>query len=235
MPPILKLALEQQIERYEKFGTVVPVGYAGNAVCYDARGNGDGKAAPTITGDYNDRISDYTTVVCEEAAGFIPLAGAKACGIGYSEEETPTLRAGSPTACVVCYSQDAYDKYTQTENGVTIKASGGTYGGGSENLICMGFQPQAAKTASISASKQSSPTLQSAKQAAVCYKEKKIYIVRRLTPLECGRLQGMPDWWCADVPHSDSAEYKMWGNGMALPNTLYIMEGFIEKEKEDDL
>ena len=85
------------------------------------------------------------------------------------------------------------------------------------------------------------------------------YYVRRLTPTECSRLQGFPDWWCADLgtpepteediafwtevwethrrvvgssskpksrsqiikwlkdPHSDSAEYKMWGNGVALP------------------
>ncbi len=35
-------------------------------------------------------------------------------------------------------------------------------------------------------------------------------------------------WWRADIPHSDTAEYKMWGNGMALPNALYVMEGFIE-------
>ena len=84
------------------------------------------------------------------------------------------------------------------------------------------------------------------------------YIVRRLTPTECARLQGFPDWWCSDLgtenpteeeiaywrdvfethrvitnsaakpktekqlmkwitkPHSDSAEYKMWGNGICL-------------------
>lgn len=58
---------------------------------------------------------------------------------------------------------------------------------------------------------------------AICDKK-----IRRLTPTECARLQGMPSWWCADIPHSDSAEYKMWGNGMALPNALYVMEGFIE-------
>lgn len=59
--------------------------------------------------------------------------------------------------------------------------------------------------------------------------------IRRLTPTECARLQGMPSWWCADVPHSDRAEYKMWGNGMALPNALYVMEGFIEtKEAKND-
>lgn len=59
--------------------------------------------------------------------------------------------------------------------------------------------------------------------------------IRRLTPTEYARLQGMPSWWCADIPHSDSAEYKMWGNGMALPNALYVMEGFIEtKEAKND-
>lgn len=89
------------------------------------------------------------------------------------------------------------------------------------------------------------------------------YRVRRLTPTECGRLQGFPDGWCDDIaidnptqedidrwreifaengknksdkqitrflknPHSDSAEYKMWGNGMALPCVLYVMEGLAE-------
>ena len=43
------------------------------------------------------------------------------------------------------------------------------------------------------------------------------YIVRRLTPLECCRLQGFPDWWEEGVDGSDTARYKMWGNGIALP------------------
>ena len=85
------------------------------------------------------------------------------------------------------------------------------------------------------------------------------YIVRRLTPLEWSRLQGFPDgwgdishkdtltdeeydFWSAIHPgtreqvlrwynklHTDSAEYKMWGNGIALPCALYVFEG-IEKE-----
>lgn len=37
-----------------------------NIVCYDARGNGDGKISPTITGDHNRRITDYTSVVVEK-------------------------------------------------------------------------------------------------------------------------------------------------------------------------
>lgn len=97
------------------------------------------------------------------------------------------------------------------------------------------------------------------------------YIVRRLTPTECCRLQGFPDGWGEIDPkedftdeeyrfwldvrnthaaingkktgnytkdqmltwynklHSDSNEYKMWGNGIALPNALYVMEGIAEE------
>ncbi len=50
------------------------------------------------------------------------------------------------------------------------------------------------------------------------------YAVRRLIPKECARLQGFPPDWCDDVPHSDSAEYKLWGNGIALPCLLPMMK-----------
>lgn len=43
------------------------------------------------------------------------------------------------------------------------------------------------------------------------------YIVRRLTPTECARLQGFPDEWCEGLGGSDSAIYKAYGNGLALP------------------
>ena len=57
--------------------------------------------------------------------------------------------------------------------------------------------------------------------------------VRRLTPTECARLQGFPDWWCSDVPHSDTAEYKMWGNGMALPCVLSIMQNIVSAYRNE--
>lgn len=95
------------------------------------------------------------------------------------------------------------------------------------------------------------------------------YTVRRLTPTECARLQGFPDWWCSDLgtedpsygevdfwtdvfethrkimgtsskpktqkqilkwlkePYSDAAEYKMWGNGIALPCVYFILCGIV--------
>lgn len=96
------------------------------------------------------------------------------------------------------------------------------------------------------------------------------YIVRRLTPTECARLQGFADQWGHIEPkeaftdeeyrfwlevrnthaaingkkvqeytkpqmltwynklHTDSAEYKMWGNGIALPPALYVMKGIAD-------
>lgn len=96
------------------------------------------------------------------------------------------------------------------------------------------------------------------------------YIVRRLTPTECARLQGFADRW-GDLEkkktfteaeyqfwkevrvahmiingktpknytkkamltwynklHTDSAEYKMWGNGIALPPALYVLQGMVD-------
>lgn len=82
------------------------------------------------------------------------------------------------------------------------------------------------------------------------------YAVRRFTPLECGRLQGFPDawaeWWALigrdkgikrpkdekavrrwlENPVSDTALYKMWGNGIALSCALYVFEGIAEALKE---
>lgn len=95
------------------------------------------------------------------------------------------------------------------------------------------------------------------------------YTVRRLTPTECARLQGFPDWWCSDLgtanltdeelafwqdvfethrrlvthakkpktekqirkwladPYSDAAEYKLWGNGVALPCVYFVLAGIV--------
>ncbi len=93
----------------------------------------------------------------------------------------------------VCFEQRAYDEYAHSTISATLKATGGTYHGGSETLVLP-----------------------------------KKTMVRRLTPLECCRLQGFPDWWCSDIPHSDTAEYKMWGNGVAFPTTLFVVQGIAE-------
>ena len=49
------------------------------------------------------------------------------------------------------------------------------------------------------------------------------YSVRRLTPTECERLQGLPDGWTDG--HSDSTRYKMIGNGVAKPCAAWLANG----------
>ena len=78
--------------------------------------------------------------------------------------------------------------------------------------------------------------------SAVCSKEKsecERYIVRRLTPLECERLQGFPDFW-TDIGEwtdskgklhkesSDSARYAALGNSIALPSWFYVLSKLSE-------
>jgi site-specific DNA-cytosine methylase len=72
----------------------------------------------------------------------------------------------------------------------------------------------------------------SAKDLVVEPKHRK-YIVRRLTPTECARLQGFPDLWCEGLGGSDSAIYKAYGNGLALPcayDVLCRIANFIKEE-----
>lgn len=62
------------------------------------------------------------------------------------------------------------------------------------------------------------PSLTAKGPAAVCH----LSVVRRLTPLECERLMGLPDRWTEGG--SDAARYKAIGNGMALPIAEWIMK-----------
>ena len=50
-------------------------------------------------------------------------------------------------------------------------------------------------------------------------------LIRRLTPLECERLQGFPDFWTELPGASDSSRYKALGNSVAIPCVEYIMRG----------
>ncbi len=185
-------------------------------------------------------------------------------GSGIGEDVSFTLNTADRHA--VAFSQEAYDKYVENNTGSSLRASGGMYGGGSETLV-------------YSTSKNSYHTEAEENLAntlvATDYKdpptvaEEPQYIIRRLTPTECARLQGFPDWWCNDLgtenpteediaywsevfethrkiigisqkpktekqiikwlkdPYSDAAEYKMWGNGVALPNVCFVLAGIV--------
>ncbi len=114
--------------------------------------------------------------------------------MGMGGNNTPFVLENVNEESIPVFGESGFTTYT--ENRVsTLKASGGHNGGGSETLI-------------------------------VDNKNSKIHtksIVRRLTPLECERLQGFPDNWTDG--ESDSARYKALGNSVALPCVDYIISG----------
>ena len=136
-------------------------------VVYDARGNGDGRTCPTITGDHENRITDYTAIAIE---------------------------------CKT-FNEQSFSHYKESDKCSTLKAKAGNIGNGSESLVA----------------------------------EKAIrWIVRRLTPVECERLQGYPagytdigDWTDSKGKkhkYADSPRYKALGNSIALPQWFWLVQ-----------
>lgn len=142
----------------------------GSLIVFDERGNGNGKIVPTITGDHEGRITDYTAVCCYVRNGKI------------EEGKSGTLQA---------------------KNG----------GGYSLNYI----NPVAIKRLR--------------------------WIVRRLTPTECERLQGYPDGW-TDIGEwvdskgrkhelKDSPRYKALGNSIAIPSWKWVLKRLCAQYERD--
>ncbi|WP_405595585.1 DNA cytosine methyltransferase [Sellimonas catena] len=67
----------------------------------------------------------------------------------------------------------------------------------------------------------------------ICQPEVNRNLIRRLTPLECERLQGFPDGWTLIDGASDSPRYKALGNSVAIPCVTFVLRGIVlimEKE-----
>lgn len=187
------------------------------------------------------------------SAGFCPEASAKTRGVGYAEEQSPTLRAGAVPAVV-------YDARCGTGGNNVPGVVYCLQGNGIDRADTAGCNDKGWR-------ENECYTLNTIDRPAAVQAR---YIVRRLTPTECARLQGFPDLWghlnkkesftdeeykfwievrnayakinnkavkdytkaqiltWYNKLHTDSAEYKMWGNGIALPNALYVMQGIAE-------
>lgn len=193
---------------------------------YDARGNGDGKTCGPIIGDHCNRITDYTPVFCIEGDGM------KNVSIG--ENLSPCLKHRPNTVShtvALCFGNGQTNQISMSE-------------------VCNTLD-----------------NMHDAKCVLTC-RGKQDYIVRRVTPLECSRLQGLPDDWCnippiqepgekdlsfyrpvwdawtrttgkksktdAQIlkwlksPVSESAQYQMYGNGIALPQWVWVLGRIVE-------
>ena len=189
------------------------------------------------------------------SAGFCPEVSAKTRDIGWGVERSPTLRAGAVPAVNVQENHSTVFAQSHKDRATICYSTSKTY-----------YHTKAEKNLAetlVATDYKDPPTVAEGPQ----------YIVRRLTPTECARLQGFPDEWgevgimsdFSDTDyqfwlgvrntyatingkaikdytkpqmltwynklHTDGAEYKMWGNGIALPTALYVMQGIADYSK----
>ena len=170
----------------------------GERIIYDAREKGDGRTCQTITGDHENRITDYTAIVLHQNAS----GELRASEVAHTLS-TNSNASGRNTPIVVrhTFNEQSFSHYNGSDKCSTLKAKAGNIGNGSECLIA----------------------------------EKAIrWIVRRLTPVECERLQGYPDGW-TDIgdwtdskskkhKYADSPRYKALGNSIALPQWFWLVQ-----------
>ena len=196
----------------------------------------------------------------------------------YYEGIMPTLKAsGVHGVCIPIHDQATRfagkrgDKSDGKGNGLGVGQEGdpmNTLTGGDPHLVAFAAnqRDEVRDIGDKATALQAQPGMK--QQTFVCQPPQ--YIVRRLIPTECARLQGFADWWAYIEPktalteeeynfwlevrsthaaingkkvqdytkpqmltwynklHTDSAEYKMWGNGIALPPALYVMQGIAD-------
>lgn len=207
----------------------------------DSRYKGPLKVAQPVTATYGMGGNNQPLVICLQGNGIDRADTAGCNGKGWTEDVSYTLEKDDKTIVI------------------------NTIGGVAESAVWASVCP------TIKASHYKFPQQQQIEQGKVVIEMGDTeYIVRRLTPLECCRLQGFPDGWAEIDPkedftdeeyefwldvrktfaeingkqikewtkdqmltwynklHTDSAEYKMWGNGIALPCALYVMQGIAE-------
>ena len=240
-------------------------------VAYDARGNGDGVIVNTITGDHENRITDYTTVICLQGNGIDRSETAGCNGNGWKEDVCYTLNTIDRPG--VAYAMQGFGDYKESECGSGLKAR--DFKGATDLVVkCAGVDCR-----NMNEYDELYPTLQAKPNGGQSLNFSGVvrtrYTVRRLTPTECARLQGFPDKWghpdhkddftddeyqfwlgvrnthaaingkaerqytkeqmlaWYNKLHTDSAEYRMWGNGIALPTALYVMQGIAEELTND--
>lgn len=267
LPEILRTALLDMIEWWMERGQTSTAGHE-HAVCCLLNDHGsqsiqveDGRVSPTLRAE----SQAHEPVIC---AAFTAGQGAKANGIGYAEEQAPTLRTDgglSAMPTVLCrahgqanaetlddccptlncnhkqpivfesHSQDA--RYTQ--QGDTSPACTAQWGTCGNNMPLVaekhGFQNTGIgwwNQSETGATLRTPCGGDSTKANVIAEKRQLRWIVRRLTPTECERLQGFPDGW-TDIGEwvdtkgkrrktTDSPRYKALGNSIALPQWWWI-------------
>ena len=253
--------------RYDRMAGKQNAFAAGNI--FDARGNGNGKIVPTITGDHESRITDYTAIAISTKQISQSVSYGLANTLGANDYK-------EPQAVCTCLQNDRRQcKYDEQHTAPAVTAKYGTGGINTPLVIHQNASGEVRESKIIhtlstnsNASGRNTPlvaelsnvvsygigngqanasvgreksgtldTMHDAQAVAIEYKEppkKTVWIVRRLTPTECERLQGYPDGW-TDIGEwvdtkgkkhksADGPRYKALGNSIALPQWFWIAQ-----------
>ena len=193
----------------------------GPEIVYDARGNGDGKTVNTITGDHGNRVTDYTALVIsvhQNQNGEVRIG-----------EVANTLstngNASGRNAPLIAIGLDSEHNAYEEQYG-TLRAH---MSGGAETAVMVARPITTRYGYAHRADTDTYPVTNG--------------VVRRLTPLECERLQGFPDGWTDIGPWtdskgkrrecSDSARYKALGNSIALPPWKWVLKRISAQYERD--
>ncbi|WP_305117069.1 DNA cytosine methyltransferase [Acutalibacter muris] len=232
----------------------VAAGMSGNnqpVICLNDQGGSLMDISADKAGTLRAEAHGHQPVVC---AGFKPFAGAKAGSIGYQPEQTPTLTAAQECAVYENHGQDS--RLTgPLDVAPTVARQFGT-GGNNTPLVMATGQSNAAITVDASPTlncnheqpivaavdcrhgkenSEISGTLQASMSLNTNKVVRHAHIVRRLTELECERLQGFPDGW-TDIGswvdskgkrHKEStasARYTALGNSIAIPPWAWVLK-----------
>lgn len=222
----------------------IPVGHE-HAVAYTmkicdenilARGNGDGQTVSTLTGDHENRITDYTTVICLQGNGIDRADTAGCNGKGWKEDTSYTLNTIDRPAVVYCTDIGFFN--SQEEVAPTLFARPYkdphlvSYPANAIQYIVRRLTP------TESARLQGFPDDWGYPDYKEDFTDEEYRFwlnVRNTHAAINGKLQKdytkaqMLTWY--NKLHTDSSEYKMWGNGISLPTALYVMQGIAEALK----
>ena len=232
--------------------------------CLMASGYGKLGAQEMFSGDYT--VVEKQPVFCQQENGIDRADTAGCNGKGVKEDICYTLNTIDRPA--VAYSLETFHCTSEEEKTTTLKARDYKDPG----IVCYGVDCRNATEYPESMGAIQATMNHSLNSNGVVRIQ---YIVRRLTPTECARLQGFPDTWGHPIEkteltdeeyqfwlnvrnthaaindkatkdysknqilkwyndlHTDSSEYKMWGNGIALPNALYVMQGIADVMSEE--
>ena len=198
----------------------------------DARYTGPHKVAPTMSAGYGTGGNNVPVIAGEQETICIagntidrePQNGGN--GLGCQPDVAYTLTATDHHAV---FSRQRSDEFSENE---VVATQSARQHKDATDLICQPYQ-QTVGTIGYSDHKGVNNQFVSEDK---CIVEKR-NLIRRLTPLECERLQGFPDGWTLVPDSSDSARYKALGNSVAIPCVDFVLRGiayFLHRIKGED-